>query len=277
LSGLNELSLGGVSLGGSGATINEFSTDGTFFANSDNIVPTQKAIKTYIQSALGSGGGNIAVNAVTAGDVFITAKEIDTIGGLPLNLISQDGVIVSSTEGSTSTITGSLVVGGGVGIAENLNAGGNASFNGTLTVNSTSHIKVAVGDTLQRPGSPVQGMMRFNTGTLQYEGYNGTQWSSVGGGNPWVAKTSAYTAVANDRILVNTAATPVTISLPASPALGDTIRFVDATGTFDLNPLTINRSGQPIMGDAENMTVDAKNAALSLVYYNATYGWRLGE
>ena len=49
LSGLQELQLGAINLGGSTATITEFSTDGTFTADSDNIVPTQKAIKTYIQ------------------------------------------------------------------------------------------------------------------------------------------------------------------------------------------------------------------------------------
>ena len=53
ISGLQELQLGAISLGGTNATITEFSVDGTFTANSDNIVPTQKAIKTYIQSQIG--------------------------------------------------------------------------------------------------------------------------------------------------------------------------------------------------------------------------------
>ena len=50
--GLNELQLGSVALGGAGAVITEFSTDGTFSADSDSVVPTQKAIKTYITSKL---------------------------------------------------------------------------------------------------------------------------------------------------------------------------------------------------------------------------------
>ena len=49
LNGLDELSLGGVVLGGTGAVIREFSTDGTFTANSNNIVPTQKAIGIYVK------------------------------------------------------------------------------------------------------------------------------------------------------------------------------------------------------------------------------------
>jgi hypothetical protein len=277
LSGLNELSLGGVSLGGSGAVINEFSTDGTFFANADNIVPTQKAIKTYIQASLGSGGGNIAVNAVTAGDTFITRNEIDTIGGLQLQLLSTLGVKVLSGEASTSTGTGALIVGGGIGIGGAANIGGNVVIDGTLTVTNTGFVKLASGTTAERPLTSTSGMIRFNTSTSQFEGYNGAQWAQVGGGNPWAARTSNYTAVNNDRLIVNTSATSITITLPASPSLGDSVRFIDGAGTFDINVLNVDRNGQLIMGEAENMTVNTKNAAFSLVYYNSTYGWRLGE
>src|SRR6056300_216156 len=35
-------------------TIDNFSTDGTFYDNSDNIIPTQKAIKTYVDNAISS-------------------------------------------------------------------------------------------------------------------------------------------------------------------------------------------------------------------------------
>ena len=86
ISGLQELQLGAVELGGTGAVITEFSTDGTFTANSDNIVPTQKAIKTYIQSQIGGGAGELNVNSITAGSVYITANEIDTTTGVQIDI-----------------------------------------------------------------------------------------------------------------------------------------------------------------------------------------------
>ena len=132
LSGLNELSLGGITLGGTNAVIREFSTDATFFANSDQIVPTQKAIKTYIQSALGSGGGNIAVNAVIAGQVFVSGDELTTIGNIPLRLTSTGGYQVLSDVPSTDESNGSLTVVGGVGIDGDLNVSGTANF-GSVT------------------------------------------------------------------------------------------------------------------------------------------------
>ena len=124
LSGLNELSLGGVTLGGTGAVIREFSTDPTFFANSDSIVPTQKAIKTYIAAQLGSGGGNLAVNAITAGNVVITGNEIDTLDGDLLEIKVDTGVKITSTVASSSTNTGALIVAGGAAIGGNLYIGG---------------------------------------------------------------------------------------------------------------------------------------------------------
>ena len=51
LSGLNNLQLG--SIGAQlGASINEFSTDGTLSQNSNNKVPTQAAVRTYVDTAI---------------------------------------------------------------------------------------------------------------------------------------------------------------------------------------------------------------------------------
>jgi len=81
ISGLQEITLGAVSLGGSSATISEFSTDPFFTANSDNIVPTQRAIKAYITSQIGGGGAALNVNSVTAGFIQISGSQITTTTG----------------------------------------------------------------------------------------------------------------------------------------------------------------------------------------------------
>ena len=89
ITGLNELQLGAVALGGTGATITEFSVDGTFTANSDSIVPTQKAIRTYIASQIGGGAGELNVNSMTAGVVKMSGQEITTTTGVQLNITSK--------------------------------------------------------------------------------------------------------------------------------------------------------------------------------------------
>ena len=89
ITGLNELQLGAVSLGGTGAVINEFSVDGTFTANSDNIVPTQKAIKTYIASQIGGGAGELNVNSLTAGVIKVSGQEITTTTAAQINILQK--------------------------------------------------------------------------------------------------------------------------------------------------------------------------------------------
>ena len=76
LEGLSELSLGGVVLGGTEVVIREFSTDPTMSANSENVVPTQKAIVTFLGSRVSGGGANLNVSAIRAGELKIRNKEI---------------------------------------------------------------------------------------------------------------------------------------------------------------------------------------------------------
>jgi hypothetical protein len=86
ISGLQELNLGNVTLGGGSATITEFSTDPFFTADSDNLVPTQRAIKAFIASQIGGGGASLNVNSVTAGSIFISSNVITTVTGTPIKM-----------------------------------------------------------------------------------------------------------------------------------------------------------------------------------------------
>jgi hypothetical protein len=61
-----------------------------------------------------------------------------------------------------------------------------AKAGGTITGNvdntATGYFDLPSGTTAQRPGSPNAGWARFNTDTVQFEGYTGALWSSIGGG-----------------------------------------------------------------------------------------------
>ena len=86
IAGLQELTLGEVTLGGNSAAVNEFSTDPFFTANSDNVVPTQRAVKAYIEAQIGGGGAQLNVNSVTAGDIFVNTNQITTVSGEKINI-----------------------------------------------------------------------------------------------------------------------------------------------------------------------------------------------
>ena len=71
LQGLKELTIGGLSVGPNAIVINQFSTDSYFIANSDSIIPTQRAIKTYLARNVAGGGANATAGQVTAGTVGV--------------------------------------------------------------------------------------------------------------------------------------------------------------------------------------------------------------
>jgi len=87
---------------------------------------------------------------------------------------------------------------------------------------------------------------------------------------------TAYTAVAGDNLLIDTAAAQVTITLPASPAMGDEVSIMDvsATGGFGSNKVIVNRNSQPIRGAASNLDLATNNQSIKLRYTNATKGWQ---
>ena len=82
LQGLTELALGGVRLGGSGAVVREFSTDPLFTADSNNVVPTQRAIKGYLSNRLNVGGADLLTASFIAGTVKVGPDEIDNTANL---------------------------------------------------------------------------------------------------------------------------------------------------------------------------------------------------
>jgi hypothetical protein len=76
LTGLSQLSLGGISVGGNSVSITQFSTDPTFLANSDAIIPTQKAVKSYLSSRLSAGSSNTVTTTAQAGNLVFGGSTI---------------------------------------------------------------------------------------------------------------------------------------------------------------------------------------------------------
>jgi len=96
-------------------------------------------------------------------------------------------------------------------------------------------------------------------------------------GAVWESKTANFTGEARKNYFVDTSSNTVTATLPSSASAGDEIRFLDVSGTFDTNKLTIARNGHNIQGSASNLEVEVERAGLALVYYNATQGWLLKD
>jgi len=93
--------------------------------------------------------------------------------------------------------------------------------------------------------------------------------AGVGGAfNDFAIKTSAYTAVTRDQLIVNSSST-VTITLPASPSAGNVV-FIKNAGT---GAVTVGRNGSKINSTTDDGSL-AADAGATLVFVDATIGWK---
>jgi hypothetical protein len=85
LAGLTELRLSGINVG-STAVIREFSKDPLFLQNSNNVIPTQRAVRSYLQSRLNIGGEDLLTPSIIAGTVKVGPGEFSNTAGLAINV-----------------------------------------------------------------------------------------------------------------------------------------------------------------------------------------------
>jgi hypothetical protein len=111
-----------------------------------------------------------------------------------------------------------------------------------------------------------------NTGSagqfLQTNGSGVLSFSGVGSSTNVI--TSNTTATKDNHYYVNGSA--ITLTLPASPSVGDEVRFSEIAGNTNN---VIARNSSNIMSSATDLTVDTAFSVLYLRYVDATIGWAL--
>ncbi len=81
---------------------------------------------------------------------------------------------------------------------------------------ATGQANMPAGTTAQRTGSPIAGALRFNSTDVSFEGYDGTEWGSIGGGAEDGVFYENEQAVSSNYTIVSTknamTAGPITIN-----------------------------------------------------------------
>lgn len=86
----------------------------------------------------------------------------------------------------------------------------------------------------------------------------------------WSRKTTTYTAVAGDMIIGDTAGGAFTITLPASPSIGTSVKIADGANWATTN-LTVARNGSTIEGLSEDLVLNVNGVSVELVYDGSTW------
>ena len=168
---------------------------------------------------------------------------------------------LTPTSADFNTLTGAATT-GGVG----LNVATQAATDNTTKAASTAFVSTAVAAAVFSATLPSQS---GNGGKFIYTDATTASWQSLGGPVTVVSGTTQTAVAGNHYVLTNVAAT--TVTLPASPASGDTV-WVTWANTLATN--VIARNAQTIMGDATDMTLDAStNGTVQLRFVNSS--WRL--
>jgi hypothetical protein len=106
-----------------GTTVNEFSTDVMLSGNSDNVVPTERAVKTYVDNEVGAvelnSGSGISIdlsNNIDLGGMLDENANIVTTGSADLQVTGTGtfDVDVNSDFSGTTTISNSDITGGSI-------------------------------------------------------------------------------------------------------------------------------------------------------------------
>ena len=81
------------------------------------------------------------------------------------------------------------------------------TFTGNVTMSSTGFALIPAGTTAERPVSPANGQIRYNTTTAQFEGYQGGAWGQLGGGATGAGGDEVF--VENSRVVTTNYTIPV--------------------------------------------------------------------
>jgi hypothetical protein len=177
-----------------------------------------------------------------------------TLTNVTISSVSTPITVTQGGTGLATITTGQVLYGNGTG---SISTSSNLFFSGTkLGVNTSSPAVTAVfsgtdaiqlpsGTTGQQP-TGAAGMLRFNSTTSQFEGYNGSAWASVGGSA--ISNDTSTATFVYPLFSANTTGTALTVNtsnanLLYKPSTGELqAQEVTANNGLHLNASTVNNS-----------------------------------
>jgi hypothetical protein len=118
------------------------------------------------------------------------------------------------------------------------------------------------GDTVSIPS----GVTLANAGTAT--GFASIAWQSS------IVTAATHTAAAGQGLWLDTSSNAITLTLPASPSVGDQVIFTDYARNWGTNAVTLTLNGSKYQGNTSPAPVyDTSGQSVDIVYSGATQGW----
>lgn len=188
------------------------------------------------RSIAASGSGVV----VTNGDGQ-SGNPTVALDGLPLSLANAAGPGIVALTGLGTVIPRSIT-----GTASEIDVANGDGASNPPTIGLADNpvlpgaagVTLPTGNTAARPALPANGLLRYNSQTSRFEGYQGGNWSNFGTGDGTV---QVVTGTANQITVVDGALNPI-ISITDNPSIPGTGSVKIPAGT------TAERSGSPVNG-----------------------------
>ena len=134
--------------------------------------------------------------------------------------------------------------------------------NNIINENANTITIGASGDTITIPS----GATLANNGTAT--GFASIAWQSS------IVTAATHTATAGQGLWLDTSSNAITLTLPASPSVGDQIIFTDYARNWATNAITLNLNSENFQGNATPVPVyDTNGESVDIVYSGSTKGW----
>ncbi len=236
----------------------KFTSAGSLTATRTLTLAPNTVSKMWMIENATSGSQSITIKQGSGAEVTIATGEkawvyTDGAGAgaaVALANPTETGVGTVTSVGGTGTVNGITLTG-------TVTTSGNLTLGGTLgSVDLTSQI----------------------TGTLPVAN-GGTGATTVNAARQSIAlpatgdvHTSSPATLVDGQYCVAGAGS-ITFTLPASPAVGDSVIIKDGTGAAATTSFTVARNGSNIASAASDLTFDKNFAEITLTYIDGTIGW----
>lgn len=148
-------------------------------------------------------------------------------------------------------------------------SGNNAVF--TFTMSSGEDITATVALPQGEQGAPGQDGINGQDGADGQDSTVPGPPGPPGGQFNWSTTSESVTLSHGQAVGVDTTAGEVTVTLPASPSDGDTVKILDTHGQFGTNKVTVARNGATIMQLDEDLDVTTNFMCIELVYLGTNW------